>query len=66
VLETGADKTERTGKNSYETVGAGRYMHVKEIIDLRCGAARFVMKQNGDIEITGSHIQINGKRIDLN
>ncbi|MBL3587691.1 type VI secretion system tip protein VgrG, partial [Rhodovulum sulfidophilum] len=66
VLEVGEDKMQRVGGSSYETVGKGPFMHVQEQIDFRCGQSRFVMRRNGEIEITGSHIKINGKRIDLN
>lgn len=66
LLEVGADKTERVNGDSYETIGAGRYMHVQERIDFRCGKTRFVMRSSGEIEITGVHIKLNGQKIDLN
>ena len=66
MLEVGADKTERVNGDSYETVGAGRYMHVQDKIDLRCGQSRFIMHSDGKIEINGTHIKVNGQRIDLN
>ncbi|MFY0634979.1 MAG: type VI secretion system tip protein VgrG [Vannielia sp.] len=66
LLEVGAKKNEQVGSDSMETVGGGRYMHVQDQIDLRCGASRFLMKSNGEIELTGTHIKLTAGRIDLN
>ncbi|NDK37002.1 hypothetical protein GXP64_19465 [Rhodovulum sulfidophilum] len=66
ALRDRGEKDAESGGSSYETVGRGRFMHVQEQIDFRCVQSRFVMRRNGEIEITGSHIKINGKRIDLN
>ena len=52
ILEVGVDHTEKTGKNYELTAG--------DQITLKTGAAKIVMKKNGDIEISGKNISIKG------
>jgi type VI secretion system secreted protein VgrG len=66
TLNIGSKKSEFVGDSSYETVRGSKYMHVHEEIDLRCGQSRFLMKRNGDIEITGRHIKLKADKIDEN
>ena len=66
TLNVGASKMENVGDGSYETTGRGKFIHAGKCIDLRCGKARFLMREDGTIEIEGLHVKISADRIDLN
>ncbi|MFP7675710.1 type VI secretion system Vgr family protein [Marivita sp. S0852] len=66
TLDIGAKQLVSVGASSYESVAKGRYMHVGTEIDLRCGAARFIMRANGEIELIGTKIKVNGTTISMN
>lgn len=62
----GSNKIERVHKNSYESIGENKMLHVKQSFEIRCGKSSFVMRRDGTIEISGVEVTISGKRINLN
>lgn len=62
-VDIGSKRMVSVESSYYETVGKGRYMHVGSEIDFRFGASRFLMKANGENEISGTRIKVNGTKI---
>lgn len=55
-----------TGGSKRETVGNRLFIDVVKEIHLRCGPTMIKMSQDGKIEIIGTHIVINGKKVNIN
>ncbi|MFY1708504.1 type VI secretion system Vgr family protein [Tritonibacter scottomollicae] len=62
---TGA-ATITTSQSKREFVGKSLFLDVTDGITIRTGASCLKMDADGTISLTGTHIVLNGKRIDLN
>ncbi|BCH55124.1 type VI secretion system tip protein TssI/VgrG [Agrobacterium vitis] len=65
-INIGSTSSKVVGSDSYDTVRGGLYFHVKKEVDIRCGDSRIIMKNNGEIEISGKHIKFTADRIESN
>lgn len=60
------NRTEKVGQHFNFLANETYYVSVGKRLTLKCGAARISMKENGDIDISGANITVQGKKINLN
>jgi len=63
---SGGNKFERVQQSSFESIRKGKYIHSKEIFEVRCGQSSFTMRRDGTIEIIGIDVKVRANKIDLN